>query len=129
MKKRLGLALTLTATLTATLCTIGLAAASEQRDRGEDAAATCIEVEVNGERAPSFSCLTQKLSPNGNVARPTAVPPLASEAITQRPSNQLGLFNHSATSQRMGNTFGSSVYPQRPENHTPVSPIFPRSVP
>lgn len=124
MRKRLELALT----LTTTVCMIGLATASEPRDRGGDAAATCIEVEVNGERAPSFSCLTAKLSPNSNVARPTAIPHLASDVTTGRPSNQLGLFNYSATSQRMGNTFGTSVYPQRPEKHITASPIIPQAV-
>lgn len=88
--------------------------------------ASCIEVEVNGERAPSFSCLTQKLSPRTDDAR-QPVAALPSEAITQRPSNQLDLFNRSATSERMGNTFGTSVYPQRPDNPIPASPIIPRA--
>jgi len=39
---------------------------------------------------------------------------MESEAIIQRPSNQLGVFNRAAAGHRMGNNFGTSVYPQRP---------------
>lgn len=76
--------------------------------------ATCMEVEVNGIRAPSYNCLSQKLRPSAPPRAAHGKAPLASETITQRPSNQLGLFNRAATDTRMGNTFGTSVYPQRP---------------
>lgn len=79
-----------------------------------DAAASCVEVEVNGVRAPSFPCLTQKLSPKPAPGQAPSERKLASESIVERPSNALGLFNYSATSHRMGNTFGTSVTPQRP---------------
>ena len=51
---------------------------------------------------------------------------MGSEAIVQRPGNQLGVFNRAATSHRMGNTFGTSVYPQRPPPVVPVLPFGPR---
>ncbi|RCJ05512.1 hypothetical protein DDK22_26295 [Cupriavidus necator] len=54
---------------------------------------------------------------------------LAVEAIAQRPSNQLGLYNEAATSHRMGNTFGTSVYPQRPASPAPGAPVIPRAQP
>lgn len=73
----------------------------------------CVEVEVDGVRAPSYNCLSQKLQPKTTPSNPNA-PQMGSEAIIQRPSNQLGVFNRAATSNRMGNTFGTSVYPQRP---------------
>ena len=80
----------------------------------------CIGVEVNGQRSQSYSCLTQKLQPTPS---PQAANPdgkiAASEEIAHRPSNQIGLFNYSATSHRMGNQFGISVFPQRP---TPAPP-------
>ncbi len=90
-----------------------------------DGAAACIEVEVDGQRAPpSFECLTQRLAPAGQGARPSqAAPRLASEAIVLRPSNQLGLFNQSATSNRMGNQFGISAFPQRPGDAPERAPI------
>ena len=85
----------------------------------------CVEVEVNGKRAPSMSCLSEKLLPNSNtVNRP---PPTLSgaEATVQRPSNQLGLYNRAALEHRMGNAFGKSVTPQRPTPAPPASPLLP----
>ncbi len=85
----------------------------------------CVEVEVNGKRAPSMSCLSEKLLPNSNtVNRP---PPALSgaEATVQRPSNQLGLYNRAALEHRMGNAFGKSVTPQRPPAPAPASPLLP----
>jgi hypothetical protein len=87
---------------------------------------SCIEVEVDGEKAPSYACLSQRLSPAAPAARPSDQG-LASESITQRPGNQLGVFNRAATSNRMGNTFGNSVYPQRPPPTAPAPLVMPRS--
>lgn len=84
---------------------------------------SCIDVEVDGVRSPSYACLSQKLQP---AAGPTGTDPrLSSEAIVNRPSNQLGTFNRAATAQRMGSNFGTSVYPQRPEMPTYHSPLVP----
>lgn len=107
------------------LCSNAVAqAASQAEDSGAD---SCVEVTVNGERTPSYACLTQKLRPAAPARGPGDAPPgTASEAITQRPSNQLGLFNRAATGHRMGNTFGTSVYPQRPPPAAPSSPLVPR---
>jgi hypothetical protein len=88
------------------------------------AAAPCVEVTVNGERAPSFDCMTDKLRPTA-PPQGTAQQGMGSEAIVQRPSNQLGLFNRAATEHRMGNTFGTSVYPQRPPVVAPSSLLVP----
>jgi len=87
----------------------------------------CIEVEVNGQRTPAYDCLTEKLSTtaaSANRGRPD--PRLKSEQIATRPANEIALFNRAATSQRMGNTFGESVHPQRPPVAAPVSPIIKR---
>lgn len=72
----------------------------------------CVDVEVNGERAPSYSCLTQQLAPPQHST--AGQRQLGSESIANRPSNQLGLYNRAGTEHRMGNNFGSSVLPQRP---------------
>lgn len=72
----------------------------------------CIETEVNGYRALSYDCLNQKMAPNA-PQRPA--PGLESEAITQRPPNQMGLPTPATIGNRMGNTFGTSAYPQRPQ--------------
>ncbi|WP_208509215.1 hypothetical protein [Variovorax paradoxus] len=105
-----------------------LAALGGQGAMAQEAAPAnpCVEVTVNGERAPSYDCLTQKMRPPASAPRDAdGTPQLASEAIANRPSNQLGLFNRAATSTRMGNTFGTSVYPQRPPTVAPVSPLMP----
>lgn len=91
----------------------------------QDAEPTCIEVEVNGERAPSYACLSQRLRPSASNDPRRDVTP-ASEAIVQRPGNALGVFNRAATANRMGNTFGTSVHPQRPPVVAPVLPFGPR---
>ncbi|WP_211187733.1 hypothetical protein [Achromobacter sp. Bel] len=72
----------------------------------------CIETEVNGYRALSYDCLNQKMAPDA-PHRPA--PGLESEAITQRPPNQMGLPTPATIGNRMGNTFGTSAYPQRPK--------------
>lgn len=72
----------------------------------------CIETEVNGYRALSYDCLNQKMAPQ-TAPRPPAV--LESEAVTQGPPNQMGLTTPATISNRMGNTFGTSAYPQRPQ--------------
>ncbi len=120
---------------TTVLMAFGLGGAAMAQDAQEvpaaqvedDDADSCVEVVVNGERTPSYACLTQKLRPTAPPRTADGAPPgLASEAITQRPSNQLGLFNRAATEHRMGNTFGTSVYPQRPPPVAPASPLIPR---
>lgn len=71
----------------------------------------CIETEVNGYRALSYECLNRKMAPAAAPRPPAA---LESEAITQGPPNQMGLPTPATIGNRMGNTFGTSAYPQRP---------------
>jgi len=87
-------------------------------------ASNCVDVEVNGYRSRSYNCLEQQLSPTIN-RRPDN-PGMASLDAAGRPSNQLGMFNQSSTSNRMGNTFGTSVYPQRPPAPVFNSPVIHR---
>ena len=104
----------------------GTAQASEPIDRPKDGAPSCIEVEVDGARAPSYACLSERLRPTEGTRTPHD-PTLGSEAIVQRPGNQLGVFNRAATGHRMGNAFGNSVYPQRPPVAQPAMPFGPRA--
>ena len=85
----------------------------------------CVEVEVNGQRAQSMSCLNEKLLPNSNVMNRQPPALSGAEAVMQRPSNQLGLYNRAALEHRMGNAFGKSVTPQRPPAPAPASPLLP----
>jgi hypothetical protein len=83
----------------------------------------CIEVEVNGQHVPAYDCLTRKLDPASGANAKRQDIRLKSEQAAIRPANELGLFNRAATRQRMGNTFGTSVDPQRPATSFPAPPI------
>ncbi len=83
------------------------------------AAPACVSVEVNGQRAPALDCISDRLAQAVRGRGGAAQPSLAEQAAG-RPSNQLGMFNHAATANRMGNTFGTSVNAQRP----PPPPAF-----
>ncbi|MDZ4190958.1 MAG: hypothetical protein U1D65_02990 [Pseudomonas sp.] len=75
----------------------------------------CINVEVNGYKALSYECLSQQLvNPNGAAATRKNQDAM-NVPVHRRAPNQLGLFNQSATQIRMGNNFGRSVSPQRPQ--------------
>lgn len=97
--------------------------AQEKENTSKDDA--CVEVEVDGVRAPSYDCWSQKLQPTATTTA-TRSGQLASEDIISRPSNQLGVFNRAATGHRMGNNFGTSVYPQRPPPTNFTSPLIPQ---
>ncbi|MEF3067757.1 hypothetical protein [Pandoraea apista] len=89
------------------------------------ARAGCVDVEVNGQRSPSYDCLTNQLQPASSPLAGGRAPGLESEDIANKPGNQIGgQFNWSATSQRMGNAFGNSATPQRPAT-PPPTPIIP----
>ncbi|MEF2270351.1 hypothetical protein OPV09_00690 [Janthinobacterium sp. TB1-E2] len=85
----------------------------------------CVEVEVSGQRTQSMSCLNEKLLPNSNTMNRQPPALSGAEAVMQRPSNQLGLYNRAALEHRMGNAFGKSVTPQRPPAPAPASPLLP----
>lgn len=97
--------------------TVVVKAAAPQKD--------CVEVEANGQRAQSMSCLSEKLLPNSNILNRPPSTLSGAEAVMQRPSNQLGLYNRAALEHRMGNAFGKSVTPQRPPAPVPASPLLP----
>ncbi len=72
---------------------------------------SCVEVEVNGQRVPSYECLQQRLSPEKAKRPPTLS--RSEQQVLQAP-NSLGLPTPSTLSNRMGNQFGQSAFPQRP---------------
>jgi hypothetical protein len=80
-------------------------------------ASSCVDVAVNDHPALSYACLDQQLSASAGAA-PTAQNQL--DAVTHAPSNQqVGQFNFSALSIRMGDNLGKSVHPQRPPPAAP----------
>lgn len=94
---------------------------------GDGRQPACVTVEVDGIRTLPYDCLSRQLAPPapraGAAKREASEAPSARSA--GRPSNQLGLFNRSATSIRMGSNFGRSALPQRPPPSGP-SPLIPR---
>jgi hypothetical protein len=79
---------------------------------------SCVDVSVNDHPALSYACLNQQLGAAANVA---SGPQPQLDAVTHAPSNQqVGQFNFSALSIRMGNNLGKSAYPQRPP---PLAPM------
>ncbi|RBH56557.1 MULTISPECIES: hypothetical protein [Pseudomonas] len=74
----------------------------------------CIDVSVGGYKAPDYNCLSQQMSdPEQTQARQKNQEALNPD-ISKKAPNKLGLATPAATSVRMGNTFGTSVMPQRP---------------
>lgn len=77
----------------------------------------CVEVTVGGYKAPNYDCLSQQMGNNPDGAAAAQKNQEAMNVpIDKRPPNQVGLATPAATSTRMGNTFGTSVKPQRPPN-------------
>ena len=75
----------------------------------------CVDVSVGGYKAPDYNCLSQQMgnNPEGVAAAQKNLEAM-NVPINKRPPNQVGLATPAATSTRMGNTFGTSVKPQRP---------------
>ena len=75
----------------------------------------CVDVSVGGYKAPDYNCLSQQMgnNPEGAAAAQKNLEAMK-VPINKRPPNQVGLATPAATSTRMGNTFGTSVKPQRP---------------
>lgn len=97
-----------------------LSAPTPADDSGATASA-CVTVEVNGYKALPYDCFQQKMTPPSEPARggPTA----NSATVTRQAPNRIGLFNLSTLRNRMGNTLGHGVKPQRPA--PPPSPPRP----
>lgn len=81
----------------------------------EAAPVGCTEVSIGQYKAPDYTCLSQQMgnNPEGAVAEQKNQEALKTD-IRKKAPNQLGLSTPAATSNRMGNTFGTSVKPQRP---------------
>lgn len=102
-----------------TLC-LASASAMAQADAPAQAqaSASCVDVSVNNHPALSYACLNQRLAMS---AHPAPQPPIASDSVTQLPSNQqVGQFNDAAFSHQMGPNLDKSVKPWRPQ---PLQPL------
>lgn len=83
-------------------------------DAADAAKDSCISVKVGDYKTPPYGCLTQQMMGPENRAAAQKSHDTQAFDVSKRAPNQLGLFNQSATSIRMGNQFGVSVNPQRP---------------
>ncbi|MDH0301509.1 MULTISPECIES: hypothetical protein [unclassified Pseudomonas] len=75
----------------------------------------CIDVQVGQSRALAYDCLTQQLQgsdPRAAKGLRERLDPV--QQLQRKAPSQMGLATPAATSTRMGNSFGSSVVPQRP---------------
>ncbi|MDD0968512.1 MULTISPECIES: hypothetical protein [Pseudomonas] len=85
----------------------------------------CVEVTVGGYKAPNYDCLSQQMGNNPDGAAAAQKNQEAMNVpVNKRPPNQVGLATPAATSTRMGNTFGTSVKPQRPPVNPGASPLL-----
>ncbi|NWB30095.1 hypothetical protein [Pseudomonas gingeri] len=74
----------------------------------------CVEVSVGGYKAPDYNCLSQQMSSPQSAEANQKNQEALKAGISKKAPNQVGLATPAATSIRMGNTFGTSVKPQRP---------------
>ncbi|NIF25120.1 hypothetical protein F3J44_01865 [Pantoea sp. Tr-811] len=75
----------------------------------------CIDVQVGQSRALAFDCLSKQLQGNDpRAGKALRAQVQAGQQVDKRQPSQLGLATPAATATRMGNSFGTSVVPQRP---------------
>ncbi|MGE7955195.1 hypothetical protein ACQKQA_01120 [Pseudomonas sp. NPDC089530] len=108
-------------TLAASLLLGALPLAGQAAPAGEKASTTpaasegCVEVSVGGYKAPDYGCLSKQMGNDPDAAKAEQKNREAMQVpIDKRAPNQMGLATPAATGTRMGNTFGTSVKPQRP---------------
>ncbi|WP_248751897.1 hypothetical protein [Pseudomonas sp. MWU15-20650] len=99
----------------AVLASLGLCAVLPLLAHAETTAKGCTEVTVDGYKAPDYGCLSQQMGNDPDASKATQKNREAQNVpVQKRPPNQVGLATPAATGTRMGNTFGTSVKPQRP---------------
>ncbi len=82
----------------------------------ETARPSCIEVTIDGQKAPGMSCLNQELEQKAAAARHVPnIPPVDARSAAV----QTGGFNQAAVAQQYGQNFGKSAQPYRPP-----APVF-----
>jgi hypothetical protein len=97
------------------LASLLLCAALPVLAHADNSASTCTEVTVDGYKAPDYGCLSQQMGSDTNATKAAKKNREAQNIpVDKRAPNAVGLSTPAATSVRMGNTFGTSVKPQRP---------------
>lgn len=91
---------------------------------GNDDAPPCITVEVNGQRALPYECLQEKMAPSHAGEQARNRPHLNAESVIHQSPNRTGQFSRSTLRNRMGNTLGQGVRPQRPPRREARPPLL-----
>ncbi|HEY4079017.1 MAG TPA: hypothetical protein VGM26_18955 [Rhizomicrobium sp.] len=81
----------------------------------EAAPESCVDVQVEGARSLSYDCLNKNLKDAAGSAETGPHPFDALEAAGNGAPTAVGTFSYTGTSIRMGNAFGKSAIPQRPQ--------------
>lgn len=104
----------------ASACAEQVTAAEGPSSSSSVASPSCVDVSINQHAVLAFDCLSRALATGSQ--QPVAPPPVL-DAVANDPSNrQVGQYNFSALSHRMGSNLGKSVYPQRPPAAAPAPP-------
>ena len=82
---------------------------------GKPTDAPCVAVDIAGHRVGHLDCASQRLEAAARTAQAQTRSAIDAPVVSATsPDVQTGVANQTATRQRMGNTFGTSVHPQRP---------------
>ncbi|MAL53590.1 MAG: hypothetical protein CMN68_00005 [Sphingomonadaceae bacterium] len=98
--------------------TLALIAGPPTRADNNQDAPSCVTVEIDGHKALPYDCYQRKMAPSSVPERGT--PAMHSATVAEQAPNRLGLFNLSTLRNRMGNTLGQGVRPQRPPAPPPL---------
>ena len=104
--------------LACAVLTLTLLAGPPTRADDNQGAPSCVTVEVDGHKALPYDCYQRKMMPSSAPERGT--PAMHSATVAGQAPNRLGLFNLSTLRNRMGNTLGQGVRPQRPPAPAPL---------
>lgn len=101
---------------------IAALAAADARAAERGSNAPCVDVEIGRDRATSLECLNADIQRRVEYERnaPTINAPLDARS----PAHRVGVANEEAAHEKMGNSFGSSAQPQRPQRNF-KSPLLP----
>lgn len=83
---------------------------------------TCVDVSINDHPVLAYACLNHQLAPDPSAP---VSPGLTAEVASEPSNRQVGQFNFSAFSNRMGDALGKSVHPQRPPPPAPPPLLVP----
>lgn len=90
--------------------------------RAGDAPATssqssCVDVRIGQDRSAYMNCLNQQLQQDVDQQHAAAATATVAPIDAQSPAHQVGAFDENAAREKMGNAFGRSSTPQRPEQN------------